>query len=229
MNVLLRPVRSSVGNKYVMAITGLMLVGFVLGHMTGNLLIYQGKVALNEYAHALQSRPHLLWTARIGLLTIFLIHIGMGLWTWQRDAAARPVRYVYERTIQASWSSRHMLMTGLVILAFVIYHLLHFTLGVVDSENFAGTRAPEAGYRDVAGMVADSFSRWPIVLSYLVAQLILGLHLWHGGSSWLQHLGLSRRGYDRLVGALGKILAVVVVVGNCSIPLTIWLGLYYPR
>jgi succinate dehydrogenase / fumarate reductase cytochrome b subunit len=224
MNAILRPVRSSVGSKYVMAVTGLGLVGFVLGHMAGNLLIFQGKAALNEYAHALQSRPHLLWTARLGLLTIFLIHIGMGLWTTARDRAARPVRYYYEKSIQANWASRHMLLTGLLLLAFVIYHLLHFTFGVVDPQNFVGARSEEAGLRDVAGMVVGSFSQWYIVLSYLIAQLILGLHLWHGASSWLQHLGLSRRGYDRLVGYLGTFIATVVVIGNCSIPLSILLG-----
>lgn len=228
MNAILRPVRSSVGSKYVMAVTGLALVGFVLAHMAGNLLIFQGKTALNDYAHALQSRPLLLWTARLGLLAVFLIHIGMGLWTRARDRAARPVPYYYERTIQAGWSSRHMLLTGLLVLAFVIYHLLHFTFGVVDPQNYAGMRAEEAGPRDVAAMVVGSFSQWPIALAYVVAQVLLGLHLWHGASSWLQHLGLSRRGYDRLVGAIGALVAAVVVIGNCSIPLSIVLGLWRP-
>src|SRR5437764_358231 len=127
MNLLLRPVRSSVGSKYVMAVTGLGLTGFVIAHMAGNLLIFRGKAPLNNYAHALESNPGLLWTARLILLAIFLLHIVLGIrLTWQNQAA-RPVRYVYEDTVQANWASRHMLLTGLVILAFVIYHLLHFT------------------------------------------------------------------------------------------------------
>src|SRR5579871_4733816 len=116
MNRLSRLVLSSVGSKYVMALTGLGLMIFVLAHMSGNLLIFLGKDALNAYAHGLMDHPFLLWLARGGLLTIFLVHILFALRTWQENETARPVRYVHEDTIQANWASRHMMLTGVVIL-----------------------------------------------------------------------------------------------------------------
>jgi succinate dehydrogenase / fumarate reductase, cytochrome b subunit len=224
MNRLSRLVRSSVGAKYIMALTGLGLMIFVLGHMSGNLLIYGGKDALNSYAHGLTEHPVLLWTARGGLLAIFLIHLLMAFRLTQEDAAARPIHYVHEATIQASWASRHMLLTGFVILGFVIYHLLHFTFGVVDPNNFKAPLAHDPKQYDVAQMVVAGFRQPLVAIVYIVCQLFLGAHLWHGGSSWLQHLGLNGRGYDKLVNNLGAVIAILVILGNCSIPLVILMG-----
>src|SRR4051794_20567806 len=131
MNLLLVPVRSSLGKKYVMAVTGLVLVLFVIGHMLGNLLLFAGPDALNSYAKALKDKPALLWAARLGLLAAFLIHVYLGLRLTRENVQARGTGYVYEDTVQASWASRHMLLTGLVVLAFLLYHLAHFTFGVV--------------------------------------------------------------------------------------------------
>jgi succinate dehydrogenase / fumarate reductase cytochrome b subunit len=232
MNLLLRPVRSSVGSKYVMAVTGLALIGFVIAHMAGNLLIFAGKAPLNNYAHALESKPALLWTARAVLLAFFLVHVVFGIRLSWQNQAARPVRYVYEDTVQASWASRHMLLTGLVLLAFILYHLLHFTFGLTDPEHFKRNTAlyqpadpavhPE--YDDVAAMVVGGFAQWPVSLAYVVAQLVLGLHLWHGAGSWFQSLGLNGPGYDRLVRGFAVTVATAVVLGNCSIPLAILMG-----
>jgi succinate dehydrogenase / fumarate reductase cytochrome b subunit len=225
MNVLLRPVRTSVGSKYVMALTGLVLILFVLGHMAGNLLIYRGREALNDYAHALATSPVLLWTARIGLLIVFVIHVVLGIRLTRQNVAARPVRYVYESTMQASWASRHMLLTGLVVLAFVIYHLLHFTFGVTDPTHFKShLHDPKSGYADVAAMVVAGFEQLPVSFAYVVAQLFLGLHLWHGAGSWLQSLGLNRPSLQPYVHGFGMAIAALVVVGNCSIPLVILSG-----
>lgn len=218
-------VLSSLGSKYVMALTGLGLMIFVIAHMSGNLLIYLGKDALNAYAHGLMEHPGLLWSARGGLLAIFLIHMLFALRTWQDNQSARPIRYVHEDTIEANWASRHMMLTGLVVLGFIIYHLAHFTFGVIDRENFKYALEPTEG--DVAGMVIAGFQNPLISASYILAQIFLGLHLWHGGSSWLQHLGLNGRGYDVVVNHLGAVVAWVVVLGNCSIPLVIWMGWVY--
>lgn len=220
MNRLSRLVLSSVGSKYVMALTGLGLMIFVIAHMSGNLLIYGGRDALNAYAHGLTEHPALLWSARGGLLTIFVIHIFFALRTWQDNESARPVGYVRKEPVQSNWVSRHMLLTGVIILLFVIYHLLHFTFGVIDPNNFK-----KQG--DVAGMVIAGFSRPEISVTYILAQIFLGLHLWHGGSSFLQHLGLNGRGYDALVNNLGAAVALIVIVGNCSIPLVILMGWIY--
>jgi succinate dehydrogenase / fumarate reductase cytochrome b subunit len=230
MNLLVRPVRSSVGGKFGMALTGLVLMGFVLGHMTGNLLIYGGKEALNDYAHALASRPLLLWPARIFLLTVFLLHIFLGVRSVRRDMAARPIGYVREKALYASWPARHMMLTGLVVLAFVIYHLLHFTFGVIDPSDFK-TKLPEwpsptdpKALPDVAGMVVRGFEQPLIALSYVFFQAFVVLHLWHGAGSWFQHLGLNRSGYDRYIRGFAVVVATVVLIGNCSIPLAILFG-----
>jgi succinate dehydrogenase / fumarate reductase cytochrome b subunit len=226
VNRLSRLVHSSVGAKYIMALTGLGLMIFVLGHMSGNLLIYGGRDALNSYAHGLTEHPLLLWTARGGLLAIFLIHLLMAFRLRQEDYAARPIHYVCENTIQASWASRYMLSTGVVLLVFVIYHLMHFTFGVaVDPDHFKTVLPPDPQQRaDVAEMVVAGFSKPAIAVTYIIAQIFLGLHLWHGGSSWLQHLGLNGRGYDKVVNNLGAVVAAIVVLGNCSIPLVILMG-----
>ncbi len=225
MNRLSRLFLSSVGSKYVMALTGLGLMMFVIVHMSGNLLIYFGKDALNAYAHNFTEHPVLLWSARGGLLAIFLIHLLFALRTERDNESARPIRYVYEDTIQASWASRHMMLTGVVILLFVIYHLLHFTFGIVDPDDFKYAIEPKEG--DVAGMVIAGFQQPLIAASYILAQVFLGLHLWHGGSSWLQHLGLNGRGYDTVVNYVGPVVAAVVVAGNCSIPLVILMRWIY--
>jgi succinate dehydrogenase / fumarate reductase cytochrome b subunit len=261
MNLLLRPVRSSLGSKYVMAVTGLALIGFVLVHMVGNLLLFLGPDALNSYAAGFKAHPGLLWTARLGLLAIFLVHVVLGVrLTWQ-NKLARPVGYTYERTARASWASRHMLLSGLVLLAFVVYHLAHFTLGVVkkaDAQDVNGTLVtvnknyldlaevrtpgrkhyeadPDVNLRtaspdldarqDVYSMVVSGFRNPWITLSYLVAMVFLGLHLWHGGSSWFQSLGLEHPRYDRLIRGFGPAVAVLVVAGNCSMPLAVLLRL----
>src|SRR5262249_50604484 len=107
MNLLIRPVQSSLGKKYVMALTGLALVSFVLAHLAGNLLVFLGPDAFNTYAAALKSKPLLLWTARIILLVIFLVHVYLGLVLTKQNTDARPIGYYYQNTIQASWASRH--------------------------------------------------------------------------------------------------------------------------
>ncbi|MFO0876224.1 MAG: succinate dehydrogenase cytochrome b subunit [Gemmataceae bacterium] len=260
MNLLLRPARSSLGKKYVVAITGLLLTLFIIGHMAGNLLIYAGPDALNSYAQALKAKPPLLWGARIGLLVVFTIHLGLALRLAFENRAARPERYVYEDTLKASWASRHMVLTGLVILAFLLYHLAHFTLGVVTkadvqvvagklvdvkknyldltevrqgkvyeprpSEDYSKVNHKELDVRhDVYSMVVNGFRVWWITVTYLVAMAFLGLHLWHGASSFLQTLGLNSFAYARWVRCVGPTLAVIVVAGNCSIPLAVLLGI----
>jgi succinate dehydrogenase / fumarate reductase cytochrome b subunit len=239
MNLLLRPLpRSSVGTKYVMAVTGLVLIGFVLAHMAGNLLIFAGKDALNGYAHALEEKPALVWAGRVILLAIFVLHIVLGIRLTRDNMRARPVPYVCEDTVQANWASRHMLLTGLVILAFVIYHLLQFTIGVTDPSHFKRNTADVPLYHpadpalrpeyDVAAMVVGGFRQPLVTLAYVVAMVFLALHLYHGATSWFQSLGLNGRGYDKVIDRVGPVIALIVLVGNCSIPLAILAG-YVPK
>lgn len=266
MNVLLRPVRSSLGSKYVMAITGLGLTVFVLGHLAGNLLIFAPGDALNAYAATLKHNPGFLWTARIILLVCFILHIVIGIRLSQTNTEARPIRYVYEDTVQASWASRHMLLTGLLLLAFVIYHLAQFTFGIVESASVidwsegkkvtvdypdlierydrsqdsfvrryynvappANTTRPPALSRlerqDVRTMVIAGFRNPWVTLSYLVAMVFLWLHLWHGVTSLFQSLGISHFQYNVVIRYFGPVISTLVLIGNCAIPLCVWLGL----
>jgi succinate dehydrogenase / fumarate reductase cytochrome b subunit len=230
MRVLARKGLSSLNSKYLMAVTGLILIGFVLVHMAGNLLIYAGKQALNDYAKHLEELGLLLWVARAVLLAAFILHVLIGIRLWRQNRAARPIPYQQNDTVQASWMSRHMLLTGLVILAFVVYHLLHFSFGVIEPGNFKYRHDYQVTTPyfhvepDVAEMVVRGFRQWWISVSYVVAQLFLGLHLWHGGGSWFQSLGLNRQRSAWGVSLVGPVLGVVVVAGNCSIPLAILLG-----
>ncbi len=234
MNRFLRRVRSSLGSKYLMAITGVCLIGFVIVHMVGNLQIFLGRQALNDYAHHLEEIPTLLWIARIGLLTIFTVHIVFGVGLWLSNRRARPTSYEVEDTVHASWASRNMLLTGLVVLAFVIYHLLHFTFGVTDPASFKRNTAEVPMYKaadpaanpeyDTAAMVVGGFEKPMVSIAYIVAMIILGLHLWHGAGSWLQSLGLKNKRTMGLIDGVGAAVAVLVVVGNCSMPLAILLG-----
>lgn len=245
----LRWALSSLTRQYVMAVTGLGLILFVLLHMAGNLLIFAGRDALNAYAHSLDEHPGLLWLARVLLLIAFAVHILVGIQLTVQDHAARPIPYICWKSLQSSWAARHMLLTGLLVLAFVIYHLLHFTFGVTDPRDFkyAIPRDPR-GFYDLAGMVVGGFSQTPVAVGYIIAQIILGLHLAHGAWSWSQHLGLNwenslflpsdrlktrtrvqllrpdRRGYARLVHGFGVLVTILVILGNCSIPLAIQLG-----
>jgi succinate dehydrogenase / fumarate reductase cytochrome b subunit len=247
--LLSRPVLSSVFGQFIMAISGLALMLFVLTHMAGNLLIFGGRDALNTYAHSLEEHPGLLWLARVLRLVVFIVHIAVATRLTVQSRSAPPIRYVCWQPLQSSWGARHMLLTGLFVLIFVVYHLLHFTFGVTDPGNFkyAIPKDPR-GHPDVAGMVVGGFAQTPVGVGYMVAKIVLGLHLAHGALSWFQHLGLNRenslllpldrlkvrtwlqllrpdrRGYARLVHGFGVVVTVLVVLGNCSIPLAIQLG-----
>ena len=216
---------STVGNKYLVALTAWALTGFVLVHMSGNLLIFKGRDALNSYALFLKDRGSLLWLARGGLLAVFVIHIWLTVRLKLRNRAARPVAYAYEQTIQASWASRHMLLTGLVILAFVVFHLMHYTFGLVAATapsgmNFLKLEDP-ARHHDVYAMTVYGFRNVWVSVAYIVAQLFLGLHLSHGVSSTFQSLGLAAPRYWPAIRVFGLALTAAVVIGNVSMPLAV--------
>ena len=163
---------------------------------------------------------------RIGLLLLFVLHLVLAVRLSYWKKYARPIGYQYEDTVQASWASRHMMLTGLVILGFVIYHLMHFSFGITDPDNYKSQHRfrleeyPQP-VADVAYMVIHGFEQPLVSLSYIVAQVFLFLHLWHGGSSWFQSLGWNCRSCSNAIAAIGPVLATVVLIGNCSIPLAI--------
>ncbi len=220
---IVRGLRSSIGTKYIMALTGAALLLFVLAHMAGNLLIFKGQDAVNSYAQGLKDMGPLLWVARIGLLGIFIVHIASAMRLSLRNAAARPVAYNEHRPILSALASRTMVMSGLIILAFLVFHLLHLTLGVTHPEHYKAV--DELGRHDVFSMVVLGFQQAPVTIAYVVAMILLGFHLKHGVSSLFQTLGINRPSYRPLTALLGWLVAGLIVVGNCSMPLAVFFGL----
>lgn len=219
MNRLVRLLGSSVGRKLVTAATGVLLVVFLFGHLFGNLKVFQGQDALNSYAAWLQGHP-LLWVMRAGLLSLFAAHVWLTLSLTRENRAARPVRYERYRPRASRFSSRYMALSGLLVLSFLVYHLLHFTFRVIDSRH---TRTP-----DVYAAVVWSFQNPWIAGSYVVAMLLLGAHLWHGATAVFQSLGLRHESYQTLIRVLSAAAVATLVVGNCAIPLLIYAGRVAP-
>lgn len=209
-----------------MALTGLGLATYVIFHMVGNLQVFEGPQALNRYAAFLRDMPILLWTARIGLLSIVVLHIVLAIQLSLQNHRARPIGYAIHRYRQASFASRTMAISGIVLLLFIVFHLLHLTAGVIGSPT--SDRADAEGYRDVYGKVILAFQNPLIVVLYLLGQLGLGLHLSHAVSSSLQTLGLEHAALDRLFKAAGPAIALLVVLGNVGIILAVFLGIVRP-
>jgi succinate dehydrogenase / fumarate reductase cytochrome b subunit len=209
---------STIGRKVVMAATGLVLVGFVVGHMAGNLQLYLGAEALNAYGRGLREMGHgaLLWVARAALLLAVGLHIWAATSLTLQSRAARPVGYRRLSFTESTYASRTMRWSGPILLLFIIYHLAHFTLGSAHPQFVEG---------DVFGNVVVGFRSGPVVLFYVIAMLCLGLHLYHGVWSMLQTLGLSHPRYNSWRHALSTLVTVAVVGGNLSFPLAVYFRL----
>ena len=214
--------KSSIGAKVVMGVTGAMLVGFVIMHMLGNLQVFLGQDALNAYAKSLHDLGGLLWVARLGLIGAVLLHIASGLRLASLNSAARPVAYANETTVQASFASRYMRMSGLVLLAFIAYHLAHFTLGLTHPDHKALTDS--MGRPDVYSMLILGFKQPSVALSYVVAMVLLWFHLNHGASSLFKSLGLRHPKYNSMLDMVGPAVATLVVAGNIAMPLAVLTG-----
>jgi len=206
-----------------MAVTGLGLIMFLLVHMIGNLYVLQGREALNAYALWLKENP-LLWPARLGLLAFFGLHTWLGIALARSNRKARPTDYASRshEPLRVRLLSRRMALTGLVILAFVVFHLLHFTLGAVANESYEIEDA--LGRHDVYGMVVANFRNPWIVGSYVLAMLLLGLHLAHAGQSFLQTLGIRYAYANLMLKRVGLAVISVIVIGNVSLPILVYLG-----
>lgn len=227
MNGLGRLVKSSVGAKAIMAVTGAGLIVFVIVHLLGNLQIFLGQDAYNSYAQKLQDMGALLWVARAGLLLLFVTHISLAFRLWRANTAARPVPYQFpQQTLASNPAAKTMWLTGAVIFWFVIYHLVHFTFGGIQHDSYA--LVDSQGRHDVYNMVVRGFRNPAVAITYVVAQAFLGMHLFHGGSSFFQSLGLNHPKYNAIIRKTGLVVAVFVVAGNVLIPLTILFGIVRP-
>lgn len=221
----------------LVAITGLALSAFVVFHMIGNLKMFSGPESVNRYAHFLKhDLGALLWIARGGLLLLFLLHLYIAIRLKLRAVAARPVGYDRQRTAQATIASRTMIWTGLVILGFVAFHLAHYTFAWVhDVPNADGrgtTNYLDMKYRlqdgqlvhDVYAMMIAGFTTPWIALIYLVAQILLFIHLSHGIQSALTTLGLVGKEFANAAKWLGYMIAATVLIGNVAIVVAVWTG-----
>jgi succinate dehydrogenase cytochrome b subunit len=221
-----RGLSSTVGTKFLVAVTGGVLVAFVIGHLLGNLQIYLGPEAINSYAVFLKSKPGLLWGARLGLLVALIIHIWGITRLSLRNQEARPQAYTLKKPVAATLSSRTMVWSGALLLAFIVYHLLHFTIGATNPKQFH--LIDELGRHDVYSMTILGFQQPLVALSYILAMGMLGLHLAHGIASIFHTMGWSRPKTAPMIGLTGRIIALLLVIGNISIPISALLGWIQP-
>ncbi|HEX4999633.1 MAG TPA: succinate dehydrogenase cytochrome b subunit [Terriglobia bacterium] len=206
---------STIGKKAVMAVTGLILFGFLIAHMLGNLQIFIGKEVMNHYAETLHGNPPLLWGVRIVLLVSVVLH----MWAWLQlgaiKSAARPVAYA-KTTSQTSVASRTMALSGPLIAIFVVLHLLHFTTGTIHPGKFVELHAYEN--------VISGFTL-PFILIYIAAMLLVRVHLAHGVWSMFQSVGFSHPRYTPLLKKFAAVFSWVLVLGFISIPLAVLFGI----
>lgn len=223
--------RSTIGKKVIMAVTGFILVGFVVVHMVGNLKMFTGEEHLNAYAGFLRTVgeplfPYqtLLWVVRIILIVSIVLHLWAATQLTLLDRASRPQRYAVKKKT-TSYASRTMRWGGVIILLFVIYHLLHFTFGVVGyPEGTFQHPSPEGAYQTYANVV-NGFRMWPVSLFYIFSMGAVGLHLYHGTWSMFQTLGLNSKRWNGLLRNLAVVIALAVFLGNISIPIAVLAGI----
>jgi succinate dehydrogenase / fumarate reductase cytochrome b subunit len=213
---------SSIGKKLVVALTGLAMVLFLAAHLTGNMLIYAGKEAFDEYARFLHEAGHgaLIWVARLGLLVVLVLHVWATILLTRENKAARQ-QYEFQATIQASKSSRIMIWSGLTVLAFIVFHILHFT---VRTNSHLAEIAKESPYKMVIAGFSGGFLQVLVVLFYVVAMTLLCSHISHGVASMFQTLGFRSKKSAGLIRSISLGYAAVIWLGFVSIPVAIMLG-----
>jgi succinate dehydrogenase cytochrome b subunit len=219
--------RSSVGKKMIVAVTGVILILFVVGHLLGNLQIFLGPDWINGYSQHLRDLGPLLWAVRFFLLATVIIHIYVTIRLAIENRRARPADYIDRHYIKADFASRHMVMSGLIVFAFIVYHLAHFTVRITDPR-FALLKPDPLGHYDVYSMMVYGFQNYYVSAFYVLGLFLLALHLSHGSSSFFQSLGLNDKKLTPRLSLGGRIFAWVLFIGYTSIPVAILLGLIKP-
>ena len=207
--------RSTVGKKIVMAVTGAIGWGYLIAHMAGNLLVFRGAAKIDAYAGFLKSNLSLLWTVRSILFVAVIAHIVAAFQLARISQKSRPIGYKRWRPVGSDFASRTMRWTGPIVGIFIVYHLLHFTLGTVHPDFHAG---------QVYHNITTGFRVWYASAFYIVAMLALFGHLYHGTWSMFQSVGINHPKYNRLVRTLATIISVLIVLGFISIPVAVLLG-----
>jgi len=214
---------SSVGRKLVMAVTGQVMVLFVIGHIAGNSTIYFNK--LNAYAAGLHALPFLVWAIRLAMLVVVSFHIYYAVQLKLENNAARPEPYQKKKELESTFGGRNMVWTGSIIGTFLVYHLLHFTFQVIDPATAARAHLDAAGRPDVFLMVARGLQRIGIALVYLFSVTALWLHLSHGIQSSFQTLGLNGERSFSSIRKGGSLAAFGLYIAYASIPVALAVGL----
>jgi succinate dehydrogenase / fumarate reductase, cytochrome b subunit len=215
--------RTSVGRKALMAVTGILLAGFVFGHMVGNLKMFQGAEAMDGYGAFLRQFGYpiipeygLLWVVRLGLLAAVAVHAVAAFQLWQQSRAARSTAYRKDDSQVFSYASRTMRWGGVIVLLFIVYHLLHLTTGSVH---------PDFEYGSVYANVVAGFQSIPVAVFYLVAVGALSLHLYHGLWSVFTSLGSQNPKLDRFRRPFAAVVSIVLFVGYASVPVAVLAGI----
>jgi succinate dehydrogenase / fumarate reductase, cytochrome b subunit len=220
MNRLAALWHTSVGKKAVMAVTGIIMVAYLVTHVLANLLVFQGPEQINTYSRFLHGTGGALWAARLVLLAALVLHIVAAVQLTARRQAARPVGYAGGREAQVStFASRSIRWGGGVILVFLVYHILHFTLGTVHPSFVEG---------DPYHNVAAGFASPAVVLFYELAMAVVGLHLYHGIWSSGRSLGLSAPSPRPIRRQLALVLSLIVWAGFAAIPVAVYMGVIRP-
>jgi succinate dehydrogenase / fumarate reductase, cytochrome b subunit len=215
-----RYLRSSIGAKHVMAVTGLLLLLFAVAHMIGHWQMFGGRDVYNSYAHFLQSLWEVKWPIRAGLLGLLVVHLITAIGLVAKNRAARPVAYAMYKPVTSSAAGRAMAWTGLALFAFLAFHILHFTVGQIQPEYFH--TADAKGRFDAYSMFVNGFRQPWVYGVYLAGMALLALHLGHGAASWLQSLGLRHPKYS--TDRFGLPIAALLFVGYMAPPTAVLVG-----
>ena len=217
--------RSTIGKKVIMAVTGLLLIAFVIGHMLGNLQVFIGAAKINAYSAFLKSTGELLWLVRLGLLVAVLLHILMAWQLTMIKNRARPIGYEQREPQVSTIASRTMRWGGVLLLVFIVFHILHFTTGTVfPVASRPDAMYPQFSHTDVYGNVISAFRTPWVVAFYVVSMLFLMLHLFHGAWSSVRTLGLNKPSRHPLQRRVATVVAVVVWLGFTAVPVAVFFG-----
>jgi len=223
-----------IGKKLVMAVTGVILFGYVIGHLIGNLQVFlpprvvggETIYQINNYARFLHSNPGLLWVARTALIAAVVLHIWVSFALWLQKRRARPVAYVKKADVPTAYASRTMIWSGPIIASFVVFHILHLTVGSLglgfrEASSGAGAEAQYYAFQNLV----HGFRNPAVVIAYVVAIALLSTHLYHGIWSMFQSVGISHPRYTPLLQRLSHLAAILIAAGYISIPIAVLTGL----
>lgn len=214
--------KTTVGKKVVMAVTGLIGIGYLIVHVAGNLQIFSGQERLNNYAATLHGPlDEITWLVRIVLIVAVILHV-WSAWSLTQEAnAARPVDYRQRQPQVSTLAARTMRWGGVFLLAFIVFHILHFTLKAIDPAGWAHTHDADGRY-DIYGNVVHSFHIWWVALIYVVAMVFLGLHLFHGAWSSVRTLGYAKPGPHPLRRQIALVVALAIAIGFALVPVAVF-------